>query len=180
MRNMPAQSLYAQLLSERYALLPPAVQRFHALQGEYSLSGRVRVEAAPTAAGRVLAWFLGAPTRSTEGAIHFSLDATAQREIWIRHFPGATMRSVLALEGGSLCERLGITTLSFQLDATTDRLSMRLTGMRVLGIPCPAFLRPRVLAEETEQDGRFHFEIRTAMPIVGAVIAYIGHLDLPR
>ncbi|WP_369124981.1 DUF4166 domain-containing protein, partial [Enterobacter asburiae] len=44
--------------------------------------------------------------------------------------------------------------------------------------PCPAWLRPAVVAEETGDGDRFHFNVRASVPLLGVVAAYRGYLDL--
>jgi hypothetical protein len=50
--------------------------------------------------------------------------------------------------------------------------------MRFLGVPCPRWLMPRIVAEETGNEGRLHFRVAAALPLVGVVASYRGHLDL--
>jgi hypothetical protein len=99
-------------------------------------------------------------------------------ETWTRDFPRHTMRSTLSLRQGRLTERLGAVRLFFALEAEHGVLQMRLQGLRFLGIPCPAWLRPAVLAEESGDGDRFHFNIRASVPLLGVVAAYRGYLDL--
>lgn len=79
---------------------------------------------------------------------------------------------------GYLTERLGAVRLFFSLEANHAVLRMRLEGLRFLGIPCPAWLRPAVLAEESGDGDRFRFNVRASVPLLGVVAAYRGYLDL--
>jgi len=61
---------------------------------------------------------------------------------------------------------------------------MRLRTLRFLGVPCPAFLRPRIVAEETGEQGadgraRLRFRVEAHVPGVGQMVGYRGHLQLP-
>lgn len=62
-------------------------------------------------------------------------------------------------------------------------LRMRLTAPGLLGIPCPAWLRPQLVAREagdrTAQGDRLHFRIEARVPGIEQVVGYRGHLLLP-
>ena len=171
-------SLYETVLGARYADLAPAVQAFHRMAGRVELHGEVETEPPASSVARWLAWCIRTPRTPTRGPIRFTLDATPTQETWTRHFPRQTMRSTLSLHHGRIMERLGAVRLFFALEAERGVLQMRLEGLRFLGIPCPAWLRPDVLAEETGNGDRFHFNIRASVPLLGVVAAYRGYLDL--
>ena len=57
---------------------------------------------------------------------------------------------------------------------------MALRSMRFLGIPCPRWLLPRIVAREQGAGERLHFEIRASVPLFGQVTGYRGWLDVPR
>ena len=173
---MSAPPLFEAALGARFAELAPALQRFHRLSGRHELHGIVETDPPTSAIGRVLAWCLGSPRRPAAGAIRFELDAAPDGETWTRHFPGRTMRSRLRFVDGHVVERMGPARLVFALDATGGGLRMRLQAMRFLGIPCPAWLRPRIVAEETGDGNCLHFRIEAAVPGLGRVVGYRGHL----
>ena len=171
-------SLYEAILGAQYTELAPAVQAFHRIAGRVALHGEVETEPPASRLARWLAWSIRTPRTPTRGPIHFTLDATPLQETWTRHFPHQTTRSTLSLHRGRITERPGAVRLFFALEAERGVLQMRLEGLRFLGIPCPAWLRPDVLAEETGNGDRFHFNIRASVPLLGVVAAYRGYLDL--
>ena len=176
---MSPPSLFEAALGARFAELAPALRRFHRLSGRHELHGVVETDPPASTMGRALAWCLGSPRRSASGAIRFELDAAPDVEAWTRHFPARTMRSRLRLVDGRVVERMGPARLVFALDAIDGGLRMRLQSMRFLGIPCPAWLRPRIVAEETGDGGRLRFRIEAAVPGLGRVVGYRGHLVVP-
>lgn len=175
---MRASSLYETVLGGQYTQLAPAVQKFHRMTGRMTLHGEVATEPPASRMARWLAWCIRTPRTPTRGPIHFTLNATATEETWTRRFPHHTMCSTLSLHQGRIMERLGAVRLFFALEAEGGALQMRLEGLRFLGIPCPAWLRPTVLAEETGDGDRFHFNVRASVPLLGVVAAYRGYLDL--
>lgn len=176
---MTEPSMYAQALGERFALLPAGVQRFHRLSGTWTLTGEVQTAAPAPGLARLLAWALGTPRWAGAGAIRFELAATPRAETWTRHFPTQTMRSTLRLAGTELHEVLGASRLRFRLRATPQALEMQLIGLHFLGLPCPRWLLPEIVARETG-DGRWLcFEVSARVPGIGQVAGYRGHLHLP-
>ena len=171
--------LFEAALGARFAELAPALRRFHRLSGRHELQGVVETDPPASTVGRLLARRLGSPLQSASGAIRFELDAAPGVETWTRHFPARTMRSSLRLVDGRVVERMGPARLVFALDAIDGGLRMRLQAMRFLGIPCPAWLRPRIVAEENGGDSRLHFRIEAAVPGIGRVVGYRGHLVVP-
>lgn len=172
-------SLYRYAMGPAFERLAPALARFHSLRGRHRLTGRVKVKAPASALGRLLALALGAPRYTVEGEIAFELDAQPGAESWTRHFPGRTMESTLRESTGLLVEHLGAARLGFKLEEAQGRLVMRLQYLRFLGIPCPSWLRPQIIAEETGQGDALHFHVQATVPWVGRVVHYEGHLMVP-
>jgi hypothetical protein len=176
---MTGVSLYQQVLGAQFVLLPKPLQQFHALQGRHVLSGWVEVGAPASFAARVLARCLGAPLNAQRGPIRFELESGSASEHWVRHFPGKTMESRLTLVAGDIVERLGAARLSFALNARSGKLVMQLVRLHFWGVPCPRWLLPAIVAEETATAGRLHFRVEASLPMIGVVTSYRGHLDLP-
>ncbi|WP_298213729.1 DUF4166 domain-containing protein [Acidovorax sp.] len=176
---MHPQSLYQRALGPAYQRLAPALARFHALSGPQRLQGHVQVHAPATWLARGLALALGAPQRAVQGAITFELDARPDAEVWTRRFPAQTMQSTLREVAGQVVEHLGAARLTFVLNESEGRLVMRLQRLHFCGIPCPAWLRPEVVAEETGVGDALHFNVQATVPGVGRVVSYQGHLVVP-
>lgn len=171
-------SMYEQAMGERFHRLERAVQRFHRLAGVQELHGWVDTDAPSSFLARMLARCLGTPLQATSGPIRFELDAAPDAETWTRHFPTQTMTSRMHLSAPHVVERLGAARLSFALCETDGMLEMRLKGLHFLGVPCPNWLLPRVIAQETGQEERFLFCVQASLPIIGVVTSYRGHLTI--
>ena len=170
--------MYETVMGPAFEALADPVKSFHRTHGRRTLHGWVRTEAPASWPARLLARSLGTPLDPVSGAIRFELDATPTCETWVRHFPGKTMRSRMRLVKGELTERLGPTLLHFQLLADEGRLVMRLRALKFLGIPCPRWALPRIVAEEEGRDGRLYFRISAALPLIGQVAGYTGYLAI--
>lgn len=180
--DRPLLSMYEQALGRAaYARLPRAVQCFHRLEGRRVLEGWVQVDAPATRMAQLLASGLGSPRHSSQGPLRFELLAQPQKEQWTRYFPKMRpMQSRLHLLPDRNCieERLGVARLRFALRADESSLCMELQGLHWLGLPCPRWLLPRVLARETGEGDALHFEVMASLPVVGQVARYHGYLRL--
>lgn len=173
---MSGLSLYERVLGADYDRLPAAVQRFHRLSGHTVHHGWVETRAPESMAAKCLAICLGAPRTASSGPLRFELDAGPETETWTRYFPTRTMTSRMRLVGGQVEERLGAAAVTFSLEAAEGKLSMTLARMRFFGVPCPRWLLPKVIAEESGTGEQLHFHVTAALPVVGSVADYRGHL----
>lgn len=175
--------LYLGVMGEpAFNRLPPAVQAFHRLAGVHGLRGEVQTQAPARRLGRWLARLMGTATQTVQGPLGFRLEASPRLETWTRYFPGQTLVSRLSAWPGQpagLQEQMGQARLRFRLHARPDHLAMELVAMRFLGIPCPRWLLPRIVAREFDDQGRLRFEVSAAVPGLGRVVAYQGWLVLP-
>lgn len=173
---MTASSMYQLLMGASFLRLSPSVRAFHRLMGPHVLHGWVQTEAPSTFLARLVARCLGTPLSPSNGAIRFELDAHPDREVWVRHFPTNTMMSRMRLVHGELTESVGPTRLHFCLDEVEGRLVMRLTRLRFLGLPCPRWAMPAIIAEEDGSGNRLEFNVKASFPFVGRVAGYSGYL----
>jgi len=88
------------------------------------------------------------------------------------------MTSRMRLDARQIIEQLGAARLTFDLCEADGRLEMRLKRLHFLGVPCPNWLLPQVIAEETGQGDRLHFRVQASLPVIGTVTSYRGHLAI--
>jgi hypothetical protein len=172
-------SLYRRAMGGEFDKLALPLQRFHSLAGAHTLQGEVDVEAPTSALARMLAFFMGTPLESTHGAIRFELVAGPDTETWTRHFPGRSMTSRFSAAPTAVVEQMGPARLTFALSQTEGRLKMHLARMQFLRIPCPGWLMPRIVAEESGEADRLHFHVQATVPAIGRVASYRGYLRVP-
>lgn len=175
---MPTQSLYRQVLGAAFDALPKELQAFHDATGNYEFQGECAIEGPHTLLGRILGFVCSLPTASPNSPFSFELQADSKQETWRRRFPGRTMTSRMQVVSHVLVEKLGPVSLRFGLQATPDKLVMQLQSIAFLGIPCPWFLVPIVVAEETTTPGKLHFNVSGRLPLVGLLAHYQGFLAI--
>ncbi|MBY0324125.1 MAG: DUF4166 domain-containing protein [Reyranella sp.] len=68
----------------------------------------------------------------------------------------------------------------FKLDALVqvgdERLTLSMVGMSCGGLPLPRALWPVIEATETEEEGRFRFDVLIGLPFIGRLVRYRGWL----
>lgn len=176
---MNTSSMYHAVMGEAFNRLAVPVRQFHTFAGRHEFVGEVQVSAPVSLPARLIAILLGAPLEAAQGRIRFQLLAEPGVETWTRYFPGRTMRSTLTKAGDRVVERLGVSRLSFELLEVDGALEMRLEKLHFLGIPCPGWLMPTVMACETGGAQKLQFQVRASVPLVGMVAGYVGYLHMP-
>jgi hypothetical protein len=107
---------------------------------------------------------------------HFTPHANGH-EIWDRSFAGRRFLSVQSDHGGGLiAERVGAVTLLLRPDVVNGALTLSIEGARLFSLPLPRIVLPRVATREFEQDGRYHFDVASHLPLLGLLVHYRGTL----
>jgi Domain of unknown function (DUF4166)/Saccharopine dehydrogenase NADP binding domain len=167
--------LYARVMSERFADLPPAIRAMHEVLRDGGASGEARVTGG-TGLARLIARIMGFPTEGDHD-LHVAFAERDGRERWTRDFSGRAFSSVLAERGGRLTERFGLVRFEFDLPSDSAGLRMIIRRWWLGPLPLPLFLAPRSEAREWEEGGRFHFDVPVALPLLGPLVHYRGWLE---
>jgi len=116
--------------------------------------------------------------RSIAGQTRSCLNAEQDGvETWTRDFGGHRFASHLSERRGHVVERFGPIRFAFALPSGPEGLEMQLRRWSIFGMPLPLMLAPKIAAREWEEDGRFRFDVRVAMPLIGDVVHYTGRLS---
>jgi hypothetical protein len=168
--------LYARVMGEDFAALPPAVRALHLVNGDLAASGMAEVIRGRGSIARLLCRIMGFPAAAAEVPVSVWMREEDGVETWRRDFGGAAFSSRLAKRSGLLTERFGPIRFGFRLRREADGLSMHFVRWWLGPLPMPRFLMPRGTAREYEAGGRFHFDVPIALPLIGPVIRYRGWL----
>ena len=171
-------TLFARLLGDRFDRLPPRVRALHARETTHTYAGRADVDRGSGVLARLMGAATRLPARKSDQELGVTIEPTPTAERWIRTFADHAMPSRLWDARGLLCERLGLATFGFRLDVHDGELTWRVERVHALGIPLPASLFRGVVAREFEREGRYRFDVRAELPIVGLLVHYRGWLDV--
>jgi hypothetical protein len=174
-----APPLYARVMGEDFALLPPAVRALHLVNGDLAASGMAEVIRGRGLAARLLCRIMGFPVAANSVPVSVWMREEEGVETWRRDFGGTAFSSRLAKRGSRLTERFGPIRFGFTLRREADGLAMHFARWWLGPLPMPRFLMPRGVAREYEAGGRFHFDVPVALPLIGPIIHYRGWLTPP-
>ena len=171
------QPVFARVLGEAFARLPPRVRALHSASGLRRYRGRAEVRRGASWLSRLCGWATSLPRASSETRIDVEIDASAHGETWTRRFGAQCMRSHLRQHGALLRERLGLATFEFALSAADGVLRWEPRRVIAFGLPLPARWFRGVRAAESQRDGRYRFEVEATLPWIGELVRYEGWLE---
>ena len=170
--------LFKSYLGDRFNDLPEAVQRLHMVQGNQKWRGSSDVMRGAGVFSYVIASIFGFPPAGKAVEIRVDIDATPNRERWIRRFGKRSFHSRLRLDDQNrLYEKFGATEVEMTLELRDGRLYFIPIGWRLCGLPMPQFLLPKGNSFEFEKNGKFHFDVKMELPIFGLIVGYKGWLE---
>jgi len=171
--------LYARIMGRDFERLPAAVRALHLVNGDFAASGIAEIARGRNVAARLIGRVMGFPPAGSGVPVSVWMREQQGVETWRRDFGGSCFESRLSNRGGRLVERFG--PIRFEMDLRLERngLSMPFRRWWVGPLLMPRFLLPRGLACEYEAEGRFHFDVPIALPLVGLLIHYKGWLIPP-
>ena len=179
-----AATLYRATLGAELDRLAPALVRFHGDPAGGRARGRLRVVRGRGLA-RLAGWVIGAPAAGDAVPVDMRVEVLAAgerpRERWVRSFAGAPMVTRQWRTAGALVEALGPSALEFELVREGAAMRYVQTGARLLGIPLPRWLSPRVRALAGPCEGRddaWTIEVDIAAPVLGTIVGYSGIMEL--
>jgi hypothetical protein len=175
-----AGTLYQRVLGDAYSRLAPPIRNLHAFDKRGEFEGRAEISGASNALARLIARPFGFPRAGHDVPVRVTLTDANGIETWTRDFGGKILRSRQQLGRGRyeglVVERFGPTSFGMAVVVRDGRLGLILRRWDVLGIPMPNWLMPRVEAGEHADDGRFHFLVDIALPVLGRLVRYEGWL----
>jgi len=173
------QPLYPQLLGSAFKRLPQALQALHGSDSKRKWTGLAQVRKGHGLMASVLRTLIGFPGA---GSMPVSVTFTPENggERWTRNFGGKIFNSLQTAGTGDdqylLVERFGIAAFSLALMVENRRLCLVPRRWTLLNIPMPKALLPKGVSFETEENGKFHFDVEISAPLVGLIVAYKGSL----
>lgn len=172
-------SLYRRVLGAAYDRQSRAGQALHDA-GPSHWKGRCTVSGAQTPAGRLIAWLFQLPAATDDASIAVEFTASGAGERWTRRIGDRVMRSRQFIgvrkPAGWIVERFGIFDFDLLVQVADQRLTLSMVGMRCCGLRLPRALWPVVEAVESEEEGRFCFNVLIGLRLVGPLVRYRGWL----
>ncbi len=175
---MGTPTLFQTLLGDDFDRLPPLVRQLHARDDQRVYHGQSEVQRGAGMLARLAGAAASLPPVSDDTHLDVTIEPWLGGERWTRNFGGARMQSRMWAGDGLLHERLGLTTFAFKLGIEDEALVWRVVGVKGLGVRMPASLFGGVVAREFDRDGRYRFDVRADLPVIGLLVHYSGWLDV--
>lgn len=173
--------LYAQVMGAAFATMPRQVQDMHQHPVPRLVAGRGSVSRGDHPLARLAGYLFRFPPPLPDTPVTVTFDIRPGAEIWRRDFGGHRFCSRLSSRRQGdrriLTETFWPFTFDFDLDGHALGLDMHVRGWRLLGLPLPRRLAPRVRATERVAEGRFNFDVEIALPWGPMVVRYRGFLE---
>ena len=167
-----------------FGALHPQLQRLHTMGGV--LAGDIAVRTGTGFAGflgRGLAQKLGIPVNAPNASIRVDIRSTNTALLWSRAFNnGHTFASEFEPHGqwpdGYWLERSGNIQLALRVDVIDQAWHWHPIKAWLFGIRIPLCLFPRTTAYKRFEGGLYQFHVSLALPVLGVLLSYEGHLRL--
>lgn len=156
--------------------MPPTLAALHSDATQTEARGMARVERGTGLVARLVARLIGFPPASPAVPLTVEIRRDARGETWIRHFADQGFTSRMTRRDDQIVEHFGPLAFAFALQPVPDGHAMLLQRWWCGPLRLPRALAPRILATETDTDGRFAFDVRIELPLLGLLIAYRGSL----
>jgi Domain of unknown function (DUF4166) len=174
---MASQSLYRRVLGDRFDALPEVLKRFHGASGKSDAWGTLRVKRESGYLRNLVATILGMPRAGENVPVHLEVVVKADREIWLRHFPGQTLKSVQCARGNLLIERFGLGSFASALEPRGSRLVYVFKQSWFLGVPIPQWLAPFVDSYVDAGETGWLVVVHIFAPVLGEIVHYEGWVE---
>jgi hypothetical protein len=158
--------------------MPGMVAALHADQPRTLGRGIARVERGRGLVARLMALIIGFPPTGLAMPLDIEIVRSDSEERWSRRFAGRGFTSRLTRREGRIVEHFGLLAFAFDLEPIPRGHRMLLRRWWCGPLPLPRAFAPRIAASETDENGRFGFDVRIALPLFGLLIAYRGSLVL--
>jgi hypothetical protein len=170
-------SVFAQLLGNSFANLPPQLRQVHDERATKLLTGSCDVRRGVSWVARWVGYFASLPPAASSIPVTVEIRAQAGTETWSRNFNGHSMVSRLSVRGPFLQEKLGAITFLFSLRVVSNAIEWRVHAARFLFLPLPRSWFAEVKATESLDNDRYTFSVTAALPVIGLLVAYCGWLQ---
>jgi hypothetical protein len=181
-RSERSGTAHQRILGSAFEALPLQVRKLHGMATHHIWRGTADVRRGMGIAASLIAWAFRFPEAGKAVPVTVIIKPDVGGERWVRNFAGRTFEVHLAagtgLDDYLLIERLGVASVALALVVEGDRLFLLPRRWKLFGVPMPSALAPRGISFESEEDGRFCFDVSIVLPLVGLIVAYNGSLDM--
>ena len=172
--------LFRHVLGAAFNTLPEKVQELHNISSASEWHGSANIRRGNGILAKIVCFCIGFPRTADNVPVEVSITPDGDRERWVRNFNGQVFSSIQQRGKDKnefmLVESFGVLDFSVALVIEGDKLCFVPRRWSCFGIPLPKFLLPKGRSFESENSGRFCFNIEIIAPLIGLVVSYEGNL----
>jgi hypothetical protein len=176
---MAVTPLFHRLYGDALTLLPGPIVKLHDISRPRVWHGEAQVSQGDSFAARLVCGALGFPPPAERVALTVTMEPNGGGEIWQRAFGSHLMTT--ELRPGRLPRTVEETvwplTAISRLDPDEGGVTQILVGLRMLGLPLPPALWPRLDVRESADGARYRFSVKAAFPWGTPIGHYQGWLE---
>lgn len=157
-----------------FEALPTILQRAHT--APLSAWGSADVQRG-SGFGGFLAAVFHLPHAGLGQRLELTLTQQGEEVRWWRAFDGRSMITRQRSVGNLIHERAGIVRIAFSMRNEGSGVRYESHGVWLLGVPLPAWVRPKTVARVTAEGRKWIVAVRIDHPIAGLLCEYRGTLE---
>ena len=168
------------LMGRSFERLGSAVRDLHGTEQIGYWRGLCQVKRGRSLLSKLVGWWFNFPPAGFYPRMSVTVLRDRLGEVWMRGFDTHDIKTrLLPTEPGAriVRENFGLVEFDLRTGIKDGALTLDVVGMRTLGVPTPRFLWPHLRAEESNEDGWFHFDIKIDLPWRAPLIHYLGWLE---
>ncbi|MEZ5832131.1 MAG: DUF4166 domain-containing protein [Dongiaceae bacterium] len=168
------------LMGRSFDRLSGAVRDLHGTEQIGYWRGLCQVKRGGSVLSKLVGWWFHFPPAGFYPRMSVTVLRDKLGEVWMRGFDRHDIKTRLkpTAPGARIVrENFGLVEFDLKTSIRDGALTLQVAGMRTLGIPTPRFLWPHLIAEESNEDGWFRFDIKIDLPWREPLIHYLGWLE---
>lgn len=174
-------TLFQEALGPQFNNLAEPIRSLHTVFDRRRWSGKAKVSRSASLVGNLVCKCIGFPPAAEDTPVTVTIERANGTEVWRRQFGPSDFKSVLSpgrnAGNGHVRERFGVMSFDLHLRLEKDRLMFPVHGATVFGFPIPKWLLPISNSSEFVEGGRYHFDVKVSLPVIGDLVHYRGWLE---
>ena len=173
--------IFRNVLGSAWKQLPNTLKELHQNASDDVWSGTAKVERGAGFWAKRIASIFKFPKANQSVPVEVKISTKVHVEQWKRTFGQQTFVSTLRPGEDDwdklMSEQLGPFRFGIALIIENKKLYFKVQQWKLWNIPLPAIWAPIGNSYEFERDGKFHFHVEIAHPLLGLIVRYQGHLS---
>ncbi len=171
-------SVYKKILGDEFTKLTPILRLSHGDANSIKATGIINVGYGKNIFVGVLNKLSKMPPKGNDQHIILTIERSEDMETWKRYFTKQIFSTDQFAKNGSLHERSGLMTLTFNMSVKNGSLYIVQEKTLFAGIPLPKFMGVHATATSIEEGNGWRVSVEVRSPLLGLMLRYSGLVQL--